>query len=285
MALILDGRPLAAALKQELQVAVAALARKPVLAVVQVGDDSGALWYVRSIKRAAEGVGIQFRHVHLPPDATQAMVEASVGRLSRDAEISGVIIQMPLPVGLRADAVVAALDPRKDVDGLHPLNAGRLAQGSAGLIPNTPAGGMALLRHYGLPIRGQHAVVVGRSNVVGKPMALLLLAEDATVTVCHSRTRDLGAVVKQADLVVVAVGKAGMVTGAMLKPGTTVIDFGINDHEGGVVGDVEWDSALAVAGAITPVPGGTGPVTNMMLLKNTLTAQQLLTGQPDEQAI
>jgi methylenetetrahydrofolate dehydrogenase (NADP+)/methenyltetrahydrofolate cyclohydrolase len=187
--------------------------------------------------------------------------------------VDGVIVQMPLPAHLNPTSAIGALDPRKDVDGLHPLNLGRLAQGLPALVPNTPAGGIELLRRYAVPLAGRKAVVVGRSNVVGKPMALLLLQEQATVTICHSRTPDLAAEVRQGDIVVVAAGRAGLVTGAMLKPGTVVVDFGINvDAEGKLRGDVNFEEASAVAGAITPVPGGTGPVTTMMLLRNTLQA-------------
>ncbi len=272
MTTILDGRPAAAAIKQELQTAIAALDSPPTLAILQVGADPAAEWYVRSIKRAAESVGIRFQHVHLPKEVEQATVVSVTQQLSNDRTISGIIVQLPLPLTIDVNIVMAALDPRKDVDGLHPLNAGRLAQGLPSLLPNTPAGGLELLHYYKQPIRGQRAVVVGRSNVVGKPMALLLLQEHATVTICHSRTPDLSTVTRSADLLVVAIGRPAMVTGAMIKPGATVIDFGINEYDGKVVGDVEWSSAVDVAGAITPVPGGTGPMTNVLLMRNTLAA-------------
>ncbi|MBA3947753.1 MAG: bifunctional 5,10-methylenetetrahydrofolate dehydrogenase/5,10-methenyltetrahydrofolate cyclohydrolase [Herpetosiphonaceae bacterium] len=269
---ILDGRPVAAAIKHELQSTIAAMASPPSLAILQVGTDPSAAWYVRSIKRATEGVGMRFHHVHLPQEVDQRNVIGAVQQLSADATISGIIVQLPLPPNIDANLVIAALDPRKDVDGLHPLNAGRLTQGLPSLLPNTPAGGIELLHYYGLPIAGQQAVVVGRSNVVGKPMALLLLQEQATVTICHSHTPDLPTATRSADLLVVAIGRPAMVTGAMIKPGATVIDFGINERDGKVVGDVEWSSAVEVAGAITPVPGGTGPMTNALLLRNTLAA-------------
>ncbi len=209
----------------------------------------------------------------LPADTDQAALEASIQALSDDRQISGVLVQMPLPPGLDAQRVIARLDPRKDVDGVHPTNTGRLAQGLPCFVPNTPAGGMELLRRNGIALAGRRAVVVGRSNIVGKPMALLLLAEHATVTIAHSRTPDLAAVLREADLVVAAVGRAGLITGAMLRPGAVVVDFGINVLEGGaLVGDVEFASAVEVAGAITPVPGGTGPMTNVMLMRNVLQA-------------
>lgn len=278
MARVLDGKPVAARVKAEVQGAIASLPVAPALAIVQVGTDPGAEWYVRAIKRDCKAVGVRAEHIHLPAEVEQDAVVAAVADLSADVGISGIIVQMPLPRHIDPNAVIAVLDPRKDVDGLHPVNAGRLAQGLPAMAPNTPAGGLELLRHYEIPLAGQRAVVVGRSNVVGKPMALLLLQGNATVTICHSRTPDLGAVIREADLVAVAVGRAGLITGEMLKPGATVVDFGINDQDGTVVGDVDYVSAEAVAGAITPVPGGTGPVTNMMLLRNTLLAYHALAG-------
>jgi methylenetetrahydrofolate dehydrogenase (NADP+)/methenyltetrahydrofolate cyclohydrolase len=277
MTLILDGRPIAAALRAELRAETAAFAtqfgRPPALTAVEVGADPAAQSYVRSIRRACEGAGFAFRHLQLAGETTQTELEHALDSLNRDNEVDGVIIQIPLPAHLNPTTAVGTLDPRKDVDGLHPLNLGRLAQGLPTLVPNTPAGGIELLRRYAVPLAGRKAVVVGRSNVVGKPMALLLLQEQATVTICHSRTPDLAGEVRHGDIVVVAAGRAGLVTGAMLKPGAVVVDFGINvDAEGKLRGDVNFEEASAVAGAITPVPGGTGPVTNMMLLRNTLQA-------------
>jgi methylenetetrahydrofolate dehydrogenase (NADP+)/methenyltetrahydrofolate cyclohydrolase len=200
-----------------------------------------------------------------------------VAELSDDERVDGVLLQMPLPKGLDAASAIARLDPRKDVDGVHPTSAGLLAQGRPCLLPNTPAGGMELLRRAGIGLVGKRAVVVGRSNIVGKPMALLLLQEHATVTIAHSRTPDLAAVLREADVVAAAVGKPGLITGAMLRPGAAVIDFGINVlDDGAVVGDVDFASAAEVAGAITPVPGGAGPVTNVMLLRNVLHAAREL---------
>ena len=277
MAEILNGRSVAAALRAELGAETTAFVqeqgRPPRLVVVEVVGDAAAASYVRAIRRACEATGMAFQHDTLPETATQAALEETIRGINSDPGVDGIILQMPLPAHLDAAQAIATLHPDKDVDGLHPLNMGRLAQGLPGLVPSTPAGGMELLRRYGVPIAGRKAVVVGRSNVVGKPMALLLLHEHATVTICHSRTPDLAAEVRQGDIVAVAAGRAGLVTGAMIKSGAVVIDFGINvDTDGKMRGDVDFEGASAVAGAITPVPGGTGPVTNMMLLRNTLFA-------------
>ena len=277
-ATILDGRALAKTLREELRADIQGLVARgvvPTLAVVQVAGDAASDRYVRSIQKACGDVGIAFVHRLLTADADQTTLEASVHDLSADGAISGILIQLPLPAGLASAGVIAQLDPRKDVDGVHPLSAGLLAQGLPCLIPNTPAGGMELLRRNGIALAGKRAVVVGRSNIVGKPMALLLLQEHATVTIAHSRTPHLADVVREAEIVVAAVGRAGLITGAMLRPGAVVVDFGINVLEDGTMaGDVDFASAAEVAGAITPVPGGTGPVTNVMLLRNVLQAAQ-----------
>lgn len=283
-ALLLDGRGLAKELKAQISQQGAEFKAQtgyaPQLVVIQVAGNAASDWYVRSIRRSCEGVGFGFALQRLPETCDQATLEAAIQQASNDAAIHGIIIQMPLPSQLSADGAVAALNPQKDIDGLHPTNAGRLAQGLTALVPNTPAGGMALLDRYQINLAGKHAVVVGRSNVVGKPLAQLLLARHATVTICHSRTANLAEVIRQGDIVAAAVGKAGLVTGEMLKPGAVVLDFGINEvAEGQVVGDVDWESASKVTSAITPVPGGTGPVTNMMLLQNTLQAAQWLAEQ------
>jgi methylenetetrahydrofolate dehydrogenase (NADP+)/methenyltetrahydrofolate cyclohydrolase len=280
-ATILDGRALARVLREELRIEithyVATAGVTPALAVIQVAGDPAAGRYVRTIRKSCDDVGIAFVERALPAGTTQAALEAAIQELSDDARISGVLVQMPLPTGLDAQPAIARLDPRKDVDGIHPTNLGLLAQGLPCLIPNTPAGGMELLRRNGIALVGRRAVVVGRSNIVGKPMALLLLAEHATVTIAHSRTPDLAAVLREADVVVAAVGRAGLITGAMLRPGAVVVDFGINVLEdGALVGDVDFASAAEVAGAITPVPGGTGPVTNVMLMRNVLQAAREL---------
>ncbi len=276
-ATILDGRALARTLREELrsgiQSFIAVHGVPPALAVVQVAGDAASDSYVRSIGKACDGVGIRFIHQLLPGDTSQETLDSALQTLSAEATVHGILLQLPLPKRLDANQAVAQIDPRKDVDGVTPTSAGLLAQGLPSLLPNTPAGGMEMLRRYSIPLAGKRAVVVGRSNIVGKPMALLLLHEHATVTIAHSRTPDLAAVLREADIVVAAVGRAGLITGDMLKPGAVVIDFGINVRdEGTMVGDVDFASAERVAGAITPVPGGTGPVTNMMLLQNVLTA-------------
>jgi methylenetetrahydrofolate dehydrogenase (NADP+) / methenyltetrahydrofolate cyclohydrolase len=276
-ATILDGRTLAKTLREELRAEIQTFSADagiaPTLAVVQVAGDSASDRYVRSIQKACGDIGITFLYRLLPTNTDQATLEATVRALSADHTISGILIQLPLPAGLAASGAIAQLDPHKDVDGVHPLSAGLLSQGLPCLLPNTPAGGMELLRRNEITLAGKRAVVVGRSNIVGKPMALLLLQEHATVTIAHSRTPDLAEVVRAADIVVAAVGRPGLITGAMLRPGAVVLDFGINVLEAGtMVGDVDFASAAEVAGAITPVPGGTGPVTNVMLLWNVLQA-------------
>lgn len=273
MALLLDGKSAAAQGKESLRTRIAALAQAPKLVVIQVAGDPAADRYVKAIGRSCADVGAGYELIGLPADADTAQVVAAVQRASADVGVQGIIIQMPLPRHIDATAVVAALDPRKDIDGIHPTNAGQLAIGRPTLVPATPAGGMALLRHYEIPVAGKHAVVIGRSAVVGRPMALLLLQADATVTVCHSRTVDLPALVRQADIVVAAIGKARFVTRDMVKAGAVVIDFGINVADDGTLcGDVDSAPLTDVVSAYTPVPGGTGPMTNVMLLENLLTA-------------
>jgi methylenetetrahydrofolate dehydrogenase (NADP+)/methenyltetrahydrofolate cyclohydrolase len=276
-ATILDGRALAKTLREELRAEIeqftATTGVTPRLAVVQVAGDPASERYVRAIRKGCDDAGIAFVERALPAGTAQATLDETIQDVSADERISGVLVQMPLPAGLNAASALARLDPRKDVDGVHPTNAGLLAQGQPCLVPNTPAGGMELLRRYGIALAGKRAVVVGRSVVVGKPMALLLLAENATVTIAHSRTPDLAAVVREAEIVVAAVGRARLITGAMLRRGAVVVDFGINVlADGTMVGDVDFASAASVAAAITPVPGGTGPVTNVMLLRNVLQA-------------
>lgn len=279
MALILDGRAVATTLRDELRAEITQFEKTygitPALSVVQVEGDAAADSYVRAIRRASQQVGIRFDLARLPADVKQSTVLERIQMLNAQHQTHGIMIQAPLPPQLDFSMIIAALDPQKDVDGQHPLNLGRLAQGLPTLVPNTPAGGIELLRRYAIPLLGKQAVVVGRSNIVGKPMALLLLQQHATVTIAHSRTPDLGAVVRNADIVAVGVGKPGIVYGTMLKPGAVVIDFGINEVGAGqLVGDVDFASTVEVASAITPVPGGTGPVTNMMLLRNVLQAAQ-----------
>ena len=277
-ATLLDGKALAARVRTELTGEAARLAEagvRPGLAVVLVGDDPASQIYVRSKTAACAQVGIKTFDHRLPATTTDAELLSLVATLNADPAVDGILIQLPLPAGLDARRVLFAVDPRKDVDGIHPENVGRLLLGQPRFVACTPFGVMKLIAEAGLPLAGANAVVVGRSNMVGKPMAALLLGADATVTVCHSRTRDLAAVVGRADLVVAAVGRAEMIRGDWIKPGAVVIDVGINrTPEGKLLGDVEFAGAAARASAITPVPGGVGPMTIAMLLANTITAAQ-----------
>jgi methylenetetrahydrofolate dehydrogenase (NADP+)/methenyltetrahydrofolate cyclohydrolase len=273
MALILDGKAAAAAAKIDLKSRISALPTAPTLVVVQVAGDPAADRYVKAIGRICADVGAGYALHQLPADVDQATIEGLVRQLSADAGVQGIIIQMPLPAHLHSAGVIACLDPQKDIDGVHPVNAGVVANGGSGLVPATPAGGMAILRHYGIEVRGKQAVVIGRSAVVGRPMAWLLLKADATVTIAHSRTANLADVVRGADIVVAAIGRPRMITADMIKPGAVVVDFGINvDAEGALCGDVDYAAVVEVAGAITPVPGGTGPMTNVQLMENLLLA-------------
>ncbi|MFM2309221.1 MAG: hypothetical protein RLY87_1342 [Chloroflexota bacterium] len=275
MARMLDGKSASARAKEELRRRVAALPQAPNLVVVQVAGDPAADRYVKAIGRSCGDVGVGYSLSVLPVDVRTARVEELVRDLSADPNVHGIIIQMPLPKHIDSTAVVAQLDPRKDVDGIHPTNAGRLANGTPLMVPATPAGGMALLREYGIPVAGKSAVVVGRSAVVGRPMAWLLLQADATVTIAHSRTPDLAAVVRQADIVVAAIGKPRFITRDMVKHGAVIVDFGINVAEdGSLCGDVDSAAMLDHISAYTPVPGGTGPMTNVQLIENLLTAMR-----------
>ncbi|MBW3623351.1 MAG: bifunctional 5,10-methylenetetrahydrofolate dehydrogenase/5,10-methenyltetrahydrofolate cyclohydrolase [Armatimonadetes bacterium] len=276
MATLLDGKSVAAALREELRAETAPLAemlgRKPALATVQVGEDEASTVYASRIAKTLAGLGMECRTLQLPATATRDELQDLLRTIGDDPSTDGILPFLPLPDPHTFEDVVAALNPGKDVDGIHPENAGRLYLGQETFVPNTPAGGMEILRRYDLPLRGRRAVVVGRSNIVGKPMALLLLAEHATVTLCHSRTENLPAVCREADLLVAAVGRARMIRGDWVKPGAVIIDFGINPTETGIAGDVDFESVESVAAAITPVPGGTGPVTNLMLARNVLKA-------------
>jgi methylenetetrahydrofolate dehydrogenase (NADP+) / methenyltetrahydrofolate cyclohydrolase len=255
--------------------------RAPGLATVLIGDDPASEVYVRSKRRLSVEAGMQDLHRHLPGDVDQATAAALIDELAADPAVSGILLQLPTPKHLDSDALIARIPADKDVDGLTTANAGLLAQGRPGLRPCTPAGVMTLLEEYDVPLSGAEAVVVGRSVLVGKPMAQLLLAQNATVTVCHSRTRDLAEVCRRADVLVVAAGIPGIVGAGAVKPGATVIDVGIHRGENGLRGDVEFDEVAEVAGAITPVPGGVGPMTIAMLLANTLTAARVQQGIGD----
>jgi methylenetetrahydrofolate dehydrogenase (NADP+) / methenyltetrahydrofolate cyclohydrolase len=276
MARLIDGKAVAQAVRADVARDVAAYTaasgRVPGLATVLVGEDPASEVYVRNKVAACREAGMESFHEPMPADSTQEQVEAMVDRLNADDRVDGILVQSPLPRGLDFKRVLERIDPAKDVDGFHPLNVGRLVAGRPTLVACTPAGVMELLRRSETPLEGAEAVVVGRSDIVGKPIALLLLHESATVTVCHSRTRDLPEVTRRADILVAAVGRPRMITGDMIKPGATVIDVGINRTEDGLVGDVDFESAAEVAGAITPVPGGVGPMTIAMLMRNTLTA-------------
>ncbi len=270
-AVVIDGKAVAAALRADVAARVVAAGIRPGLAVVLVGDDPASAVYVRNKDRAAQEAGLLAQTIRLPADTTQADLLAVVARLNADGAVDGILVQMPLPPGLDARAVIEAIDPAKDVDGFHPVNVGRLQDGLDVLAPCTPSGVMRLLA--GTPLRGARALVLGRSAIVGRPMAALLLAADATVTIAHSRTRDLPAECRRADVLVAAVGRPEMVRGDWIKPGATVIDVGINRlPDGRLVGDVAYAECAAVAGAITPVPGGVGPMTIACLLDNTLKA-------------
>lgn len=273
---LIDGKAIAAEVRERVRAEVLEYereaSRSPMLATVLVGEDPASQIYVRNKHRACEEAGMRSVHHGLPADAEQDELLHLIDRLGADDEVDGILVQLPLPDGIDPDAAVAAIDPRKDVDGLTPTNAGLLAHGTPGLVPCTPAGAIELLRHEGVELAGAEAVVVGRSKLVGIPVARLLLAADATVTVCHSRTRDLAAVCRRADVLVAAVGVPGLIGADAVKPGAVVIDVGINRTEDGLRGDVELEPAAEVAAAITPVPGGVGPMTIAMLLANTLTA-------------
>ena len=282
-ATLIDGKARAAALRAEVAAGVSALTatggRAPGLAVVLVGDDPASAVYVRAKDKACREAGMNSFEHRLPADTSQDALVALVRGLNADPMVDGILVQLPLPDHINANVIIAAIDPDKDVDGFTPVNAGRLALGWHGFVPCTPMGCMMLLRDALGSLEGKDAVVIGRSNIVGKPMAQLLIAQSCTVTVAHSRTRDLADVVRRADIVVAAVGRPEMIRGDWIKPGATVIDVGINrlTGEGGktrLVGDVAFDEAAAVADAITPVPGGVGPMTIACLLKNTLTSAE-----------
>lgn len=266
----LDGKVVSAAVVERVKAEVASLAFQPKLVFVRVGEDPASAYYVRSKERMAERVGVtSVTHV-LPEGTAEAEVLDLIASLNADDDVDGILVQLPIP-GLDADRVIDAIDPAKDVDGLHPVNVGRLWSGRDALVPATPLGVMALLDHYGVELEGREAVVVGRSNLVGKPLAALLLKRHATVTLAHSRTHDLGEVTRRADVLVAAVGRPRLITVDMVKPGAAVLDVGITREEEGIAGDVHPDVART-AGYLTPMPGGTGLMTVAMVIATTVTA-------------
>jgi methylenetetrahydrofolate dehydrogenase (NADP+) / methenyltetrahydrofolate cyclohydrolase len=273
----MDGKALAERVRAEVADEVAELGRPVGLATVLVGDDPASAVYVRSKQKACREVGIEPIDHQLAPDTSEADLLALVERLNADEAVTGILVQLPLPEQIDEDRVIRSIDPIKDVDGFHPFSAGHLLQGSPTFVAATPAGIMEILSAYEVELKGARAVVVGRSNIVGKPMALLLLAEHATVTICHSRTRDLAAVVREADVVVAAVGRPDTVTADMVREGVTVVDVGINRAEDGLVGDVA-SGVRDKAGFLTPVPGGVGPMTIASLLRNTVRAARYQSG-------
>jgi methylenetetrahydrofolate dehydrogenase (NADP+)/methenyltetrahydrofolate cyclohydrolase len=281
-ATIIDGKEVAARVRAEVARDVDAFrertGRAPGLATILVGDDPASAVYVANKRKACAEVGIVDFHQHLPADASQDAVAALIEDCNGNPEVSGILLQLPVPKGLNGKELTALIEADKDVDGLTPVSAGRLMQGAPGLRPCTPLGVLELLDSYSVPLEGAEAVVVGRSDLVGKPVAFLLLERNATVTMCHSRTRDLPGVCSRADVLVAAIGRAEMIGADYVKPGAAVIDVGINRTDGGLRGDVQFEAVRERAGWLTPVPGGVGPMTIAMLLRNTVTAASLKAG-------
>ncbi|MBE6768248.1 MAG: bifunctional methylenetetrahydrofolate dehydrogenase/methenyltetrahydrofolate cyclohydrolase FolD [Ruminococcaceae bacterium] len=283
MAKILDGKAVSAAVKERVAAEVAALGTEGVsvgLAVILVGDDSASRVYVNNKKKACEACGIRSFEYALPAETTQEELVALIEKLNADPAVNGILCQLPVPRHIDDKAVIAAIAPEKDVDAFHVANVGHIMVGDYTFLPCTPAGVMELLHSADISPEGKRCVVIGRSNIVGKPMAMLLLHENGTVTVCHSRTKDLAAICREADILVAAVGRAKFVTADMVKAGAAVIDVGMNrDENGNLCGDVDYDAVEPVAGYITPVPGGVGPMTIAMLMQNTLTAAKQQNGR------
>jgi methylenetetrahydrofolate dehydrogenase (NADP+)/methenyltetrahydrofolate cyclohydrolase len=281
-ATIIDGRAAAARVRAEVagevDRLVAQTGRRPGLATILVGEDPASEVYVRNKRRVSEEVGMADRHRHLPADATQDEVAAAIDECNQDPDVTGILLQLPVPAGLDGAALTARIAPEKDVDGLTPVSAGRVLQNLPGLRPCTPSGVLELLDGHGVSLEGAEAAVVGRSNLVGRPVAMMLQHRNATVTMCHSRTRDLAAVCARADVVIAAVGVPRLVGPEYVKPGATVIDVGINRSEEGLVGDVDFEPVSERAGLLTPVPGGVGPMTPAMLLRNTVLAARAQLG-------
>lgn len=273
MAILLDGKAMAASLMEEMKQRVQLLAGlnvTPGLAVILAGDDPASQTYVRNKGRASEELGIYSRTIVLPADVSQDELKQQIQNLNADKRIDGILVQLPLPGGLNEAEALAEIAPEKDVDGFHLINAGRLFSGQKGVVPCTPRGILYMLKKAGVPLCGKNAVVIGRSNIVGKPTAMLLLNENCTVTICHSRTQNLSEFTKNADILVVAVGKPRFITADMVKNGAAVIDVGINRVDGKLIGDVDFDAVSEIAGYITPVPGGVGKMTIAMLMSNVL---------------
>jgi methylenetetrahydrofolate dehydrogenase (NADP+)/methenyltetrahydrofolate cyclohydrolase len=274
-ATILDGKALATKCKEAVKAEAQALARTPGLAVIIVGNNPASRVYVNSKRKDCEECGFLSEEYALPEETTQEELITLIQELNGRADIDGILCQLPLPKGIDEEAVLMAISPEKDVDGFHPMNMGSLLVGKEGFLPCTPYGVMEILKEYNVDIKGKQCVVIGRSNIVGKPMALLLLQQHGTVTICHSRTQNLAEICRTADILVAAVGKVNVVTADMIKPGAVVIDVAMNRNEAGkLCGDVDYAAAKEVASAITPVPGGVGPMTRAMLMKNTLIAAQ-----------
>lgn len=273
----MDGKLLAAQLMDSLRPRVEALRAKgvqPGLAVILVGENPASQIYVRNKETVCQELGVRTQTIRLPAQTGQAELEAEIDRLNQDDSVHGILVQLPLPAGLEEEAAQNRILPQKDVDGFHPQNAGKLLAGAGGMIPCTAKGVLFMLKAFGVPLAGKEAVVIGRSSVVGKPTALLLLEENCTVTICHSRTENLSAVTRRADILVAAVGKPGFVTADMVKPGAAVVDVGINRVNGKVTGDVDFAAVEKIAGWISPVPGGVGKMTIGMLMENTIAAAE-----------
>lgn len=274
-AVLMDGKALAERIKETLRERVDGMTVKPGLTVILAGEDPASKVYVRNKERACEKVGIRSRVIRLPDAVSQEELLAHIDAANRDEAVHGILVQLPLPRHIDGAVVLKAIDPKKDVDGFHVENAGALLSGAPGIAPCTPSGIMELLKDSGVPLEGAHAVVVGRSNIVGKPVALLLLQANCTVTLCHSKTRDLAAITRQADILVAAVGRPRFITRDMVKNGAAVVDVGVNRcADGSLCGDVDFEQVREVAGRITPVPGGVGPMTIAMLMANTLRAAE-----------
>ena len=271
---IIDGKAVALEIEKEVAQSISRLGIHPGLVAVRVGNDPASEIYVRNKAKKARELGLEGTELVFPDTMSEADLLGEIARLNADDAVDGILVQLPLPAQIDAKKVIDSIDPAKDVDGFHPINVGMLHLGRPALVPCTPAGVIHLIESTGESIAGKHAVVIGRSDIVGKPVAALLLQRHATVTICHSRTRDLPAVARQADILVAAIGKARFVSADMIRPGAIVIDVGINRVDGKLAGDVDFAAAREVAGWITPVPGGVGPMTIAMLMKNTVTAAE-----------